>query len=211
MNSRRHYTNQVAGIPVSEQEEMARQQGLKNGGLLYYDTRKSFPRDRNKALGDLRPRESDEHIWVSDFIVLVPRYGLLKETLRLLKKAKAYVYEGRTGRRSNKASDYAAMLHDALDYWKRGSLPHHLAVEYGRQGGEQFAANRKAVDRRMPKGEALKYWRDPKYSTLEALAAINSHRGYKDKWSRSAAFRKEKDGGLGPRGLPSGPRGPWKK
>lgn len=211
MNSRRYYTNQLAGIPLSEQDEMAARDGLKEGGPLYPDTRRSFPREKNKCFESFRPERRNEHVWVSDFVVLVPFHKYLKPILKALKKANAYIFEGRTGRSSKDPAQYAAMLHDALDYWKRGRLPHHRAVEYGRQGGEQFAENRKAADRRMPKGEAMKYWLDPKYGSEEALAAINSHRGYKEKWSRSAAFRPKDKGGLGPRGLPSGPRGPWKR
>lgn len=207
MDSRRHYTAPVAGIPIADQEEMARAQGLKDGSAVYQETKRSFPRERNKVFDSFRAKGKDEHIWVSDLVVLVPRRRFLRPVLKALKKANAYIFEGRTGRRSKKPGEYAEMLHDAIDYWAKGRLPHHRAVEYGREGGETFARNRRKSDRRMPKGEAVRYWRDAKYGNWrEALEAINSHRGYKEHWSRESAYRS-----LGKRGLPSGPRGPWKK
>lgn len=190
---------------------MARQQGLKDGGPLYEENKKSFPKHLKGLFDSFRSKRTDEHIWVSDFVVLVERRKYLQPTLNSLKKANAYVFEGRTGRRSNRPSEYAAMLHDALDYWARGRLPHHLAVEFGRQGGEQFAENRRKSDKRMPRGEALKIWRDPQYSGSEALEVINEDKRYSEPWSRSAAFRPKEQGGLGPRGTISGPRGSWKK
>lgn len=206
MNSRRFYIAPVGGIPISEQEGLAKAQGLVDG-TQYADTRRSFPKELRKCFDSLRAKHRDEHIWVSDFVVLVPRKKFLKFIFKLLKKKGAYIHEGRTGRRSDRAIDYASMLHDAIDYWGKGRLPHHLAVAYGREGGDEFARMRRKNDKRMPKGEAIKYWRDHKYTNAqEAIDAINSHRGYTEEWTRSSAYRS-----LGERKLPSGPRGPWKR
>lgn len=206
MNSRRFYIAPVGGISITEQEGIARQQGLKDDGPRHLDSKKSFPQQLRKAFDSLRAQGRDEHIWVSDFVVIVQRKKYLRPALDQLKKKNAYIYEGRTGRRSDRPADYTSMLHDAIDYWGKGRLPHHLAVSYGREGGEEFARMRRKNDKRMPKGEAIKYWRDPKYSTAtEAIDAINSHRGYSEEWTRSSAYRS-----LGERQLPSGPRGPRK-
>lgn len=206
MNSRRYYTAQTAGIPLVEQDELARRDGLKDDGLCYRDIHRSFPRERNKCFDSFRAKARDEHIWVSDFVVIVPKRKYLEPIFKALKKAKAYLYEGRHGRDSRNAKDYAAMLHDASRYWATKRLPHSLAVKFGQMGGEAFAEGRKAVRaKRMPDVQAQKIWRDPRYETADdAVEAMNAA-GYKEDWSRTAAYRD-----LGKRFLLPGPRKPKK-
>lgn len=185
-----------------EQEALARRDGLKDDDTLYQDTNRSFPRERNKCFDSFRAQGRNEHIWVSDLVVIVPKRKYLEPIFKALKKAKAYLYEGRHGRDSRNPKDYAAMLHDASLYWSKKRLPHSLAVKFGRMGGEAFAEGREAVrDKRMPDVQAQKIWRDPRYATAdEAVEAMNAA-GHKEEWSRSAAYRD-----LGKRFLLPGPR-----
>lgn len=202
----RFYFNAVGGISISTQKEAARKDGWNEGlAQTYEDTRKSFPRERGKAIADCR-KGGDDAIWVYAFVVLVPRKRDLPKVRKALASQGAYVHEGRTGW-TTKGKRYGDILEHSIGYWSKGRLTHEQAVEFGSKGGKVSVKKRRAGAGRMPKMEALKIWRSADYSTWrEALDAINADERYNPYGSKSTADRE-----LGKRNLPTGPRGPRSK
>lgn len=84
-----------------------------------------------------------------------------------------------------------AVLRATEDWAKeRRTLPRRESVEHGKKGGRPRA-------KRTDKHTAMKAWRDlVKYPTQAAALASPEMKG----WSKSAATRSIKNGGLGPRG-----------
>lgn len=200
MNWAAFYFNTVGGIPLSVQKEAARADGWdERFAATYEETRNSYPRERNKCIGDLRKGKGDG-VWVYAFVCIAPRKRDLPRVRKALDKVGAHIYEGKTGW-TTKGKRYGDILEHSIKYWSRGRLTHDQAVVFGREGGIAVKKPRTPANR-MPVIDALKIWRNAHWETWrEALDEINADERYEPYDSKSTADRL-----LGRRNLPTGPR-----
>lgn len=194
------YRCPIPGITLQDQTDVcAKYRGA--GDKIFTDTKTTFPKDRTAMIATIRMNGKAETILVSDLAVLASNREDLRVVRSALKAKGATILEGRTGRRSTNAEQLADMVQDAIDKWssrgKRWSNKTAQA-EDASKGGNALAKQR--ADRRPPKRLALSIWRDPKYTTDEAVAKINLIPGYDLNWTRSPLYNH-----LGPRKIPTGP------
>lgn len=196
---RRFYFAPVPGIPIADQKKLAEVQGWhEDHAATYEDSKSSYPSQYNKLVEHHRAGRADE-IWVSDLAVIIQSRGEFELVQGNLTASGSYIFEGRTGLRSNKAVDWAKMVLGVSDHWSRKKLATKQAKLIGAKGGRKRGKG--FAERRLPKGEASKIWADKMLDEQEALDKINSVPGYAIEWTRSSAHRH-----FGPRGTPTGPR-----
>lgn len=204
----RCYGRTVIGFTEAKQRELFAQHGVKSrdGAPIYFDTARTFPKQRKALVRSLRLGAGDE-VGVATLYVLASNRRDLREVLADIKSSGATIRELATGRVLH-PDDCANAVLDAVHWWssrnKRfGELSN---AEAAALGGKTLARIRAKA--RMPKREAYPIWHDPALNVDEAVAKINADRRYGVKWSKTQLY--DERVGLGKRRVPAGRR-PKKK
>jgi hypothetical protein len=136
----------------------------------------------------IRSLRPDDELWVSTLGRLAPRRKELRAAMDAIHERKTVIVEAKTGRRSDRLADVAAMVLDAadelaLDARMNGMTPKQ-AERYGRIGGEitRKRVAKEMAAKRLPKAEARNIWANPLITNAEALAAM-------DGWTQASAYR----------------------
>lgn len=195
---RRFYLRAIPGLSIDKQRAAGLRAGMPTGRYAsVYEEGRSFPAKRNEFIADLR--QGDE-IMVAVFPVLAADRKDMRAMLAAAKKVGGDVIEFTTGRAANAKGGAEAAL-DAADYWSARNkiFGKETPAEAGARGGAVASAKRKAA--KMPIEAAAPIWRDRKFTTDQAVDAINSDPRYERKWSASQLYRE-----LGPREAKAGRR-----
>jgi hypothetical protein len=116
--------------------------------------------------------------------------------MQAVRAKNSVIVEAETGRRTDRLLDVEAMILDAADELARDgrALTRRQAKRFGAMGGKANAERLAAevANKRMPRAEAMRWWRDGGLTNTEALHHMKG-------WTQSLAYRL-----LGKRGRAAG-------
>jgi DNA invertase Pin-like site-specific DNA recombinase len=187
----------------SQQEAVVRSVGAKRDILYVEDHDGGVYAQRAAWAKDVRGKEL---AGVTHIDRLATTRDDFSEALEQITRAGKIIYEGSTGRRSDRPGDLAAMIVDAFNFYAgRPSREHMKAMA---KKGAAASPVTKPKSGRMPIADAERILNDHKnYAGRDAqIAAINADRRYKVKWSRDYMYRMARAGKLNLVTFKSGPR-----
>jgi len=148
--------------------------------------------DKRKT-GSCLARGSGHAVVVAEFHQLATNRDELTQRVQAIHKLGAVIIEVSSRRSTEDRADLAAMMVEALDYYRIGGMSKAERTRVGKLGAAASPVT-KAKDGRMAASMAIKFLYDPSLSIKEALGLIAKDKRYKVPWTMSYAYKQHRDG-----------------
>jgi len=148
--------------------------------------------DRKKQ-GACLGRGSNHAVAVAEFHQLATNRDELTQRVQAIHKLGAVIIEVSSRRSTEDRADLAAMMVEALDYYRMGGMSKAERTRVGKLGAAASPVT-KPKDGRMPASMAIKFLYDLSLSIKEALGLIAKDRRYRVPWTMSFAYKQHRDG-----------------
>ena len=148
-----------------------------------------------KKVGVALGRGKGHAVVVVEFHMLATSRDELTRRVRDIHKIGAVIIEASTRRSTEDRGDLAEMMLEAAEFYRVGGMSAVERRRVSKLGGavSAKASKAKALERRMPISEAVRYLNDPALSVKEALALIAKDRRYKVEWSMSYYYKRKRE------------------